>query len=145
MKDRVTFLDYVMGGCQIKVSVAIDFTGSNGDMKDPACLHYMPNRDHNNDYTEAINAVVSILESYCHEKQFPVYGFGASLKELKEISHCFAMNGNIYAPECNGVQGVLDAYYSTLQKAHLGFGGTRFDKILEYVNQHAEVMSQEIN
>lgn len=30
VEDRVTFLDYIMGGCEIGVHVAIDFTMSNG-------------------------------------------------------------------------------------------------------------------
>ena len=31
LTDRVTFLDYIFGGCEINVHVAIDFTLSNGD------------------------------------------------------------------------------------------------------------------
>lgn len=30
-EERATFLDYIFGGCEIGVHVAIDFTLSNGD------------------------------------------------------------------------------------------------------------------
>lgn len=33
MEERVSFLDYIFGGCEIGVHVAIDFTLSNGDVK----------------------------------------------------------------------------------------------------------------
>uniref|UniRef100_A0A3Q4H432 C2 domain-containing protein n=1 Tax=Neolamprologus brichardi TaxID=32507 RepID=A0A3Q4H432_NEOBR len=36
-----TFLDYIMGGCQINFTIAIDFTGSNGDPRSPQSLHYI--------------------------------------------------------------------------------------------------------
>jgi hypothetical protein len=33
VRERISFLEYVMGGCEISVHVAIDFTLSNGDPK----------------------------------------------------------------------------------------------------------------
>ena len=85
-----------MGGTEIGVHVAIDFTMSNGDPKDRNSLHYLPTQTSGNQYTEAINAVLSILENYDHDKQFPVYGFGAMMPGLNAVSHCFALNGNIF-------------------------------------------------
>ena len=41
VKQRVTFLDYIMGGCEMNVQVAIDFTGSNGDPRYSNSLHYL--------------------------------------------------------------------------------------------------------
>jgi hypothetical protein len=35
ISDRVSFLDYIMGGCEINVSVAIDYTMSNGEIGTP--------------------------------------------------------------------------------------------------------------
>lgn len=37
---RPSFLDYVRGGCEISVMVAIDFTASNGAPSLPTSLHY---------------------------------------------------------------------------------------------------------
>ena len=35
IQKRRTFLDFIFGGCEVGLSVAIDFTGSNGDPKSP--------------------------------------------------------------------------------------------------------------
>jgi len=49
---------------------------------------------------------------------FPVYGFGGQIPNnpAGKPSHCFALNGDIYAPEVSGVDGVLNAYYNSLKK-----------------------------
>jgi len=41
LNERVSFLDYVMGGCEIGVHVAIDFTLSNGNPRSMQSLHYI--------------------------------------------------------------------------------------------------------
>ena len=41
VKERVTFLDYIMGGCRVNVHVAIDFTLSNKEPENPQSLHYI--------------------------------------------------------------------------------------------------------
>ena len=40
---------------------------------------------------------------------YPVYGFGGVMPNTPDnkASHCFALNGDIYNPSCNGVNGVL--------------------------------------
>lgn len=54
-----SFLEYVFGGCEVDLTMAIDFTLSNGDPRDQHSLHYMdPNR---NQYMQAIRAVGDIL------------------------------------------------------------------------------------
>lgn len=35
LKPNVSFIDYVFGGCQIALTVAIDYTGSNGPQSNP--------------------------------------------------------------------------------------------------------------
>lgn len=40
IEKRHTFLEYVFGGCEINLSIAVDFTLSNGDPKDSESLHY---------------------------------------------------------------------------------------------------------
>ena len=49
---RYTFLEYVFGGCQINLSVAIDFTLSNGDPQSMESLHYFDQQ--RNEYLQAI-------------------------------------------------------------------------------------------
>ncbi|XP_035475387.1 copine-3 isoform X3 [Scophthalmus maximus] len=58
-----TFLDYIMGGCQINFTIAIDFTGSNGDPKSPLSLHYI-NPQGYNEYLAAIWAVGNVIQDY---------------------------------------------------------------------------------
>lgn len=40
VKQQHTFLEYVFGGCEIDLSIAIDFTMSNGEPRDASSLHY---------------------------------------------------------------------------------------------------------
>ena len=72
---------------------------------------------------------------------YPTYGFGGKLPMAPDnaCSHCFALNGNIFKPECNGLDGVLSAYYNSLQKVQL-YGPTHFSGILKYVNGFVEQM-----
>ena len=56
------------------MSIAIDYTGSNGDPKTPESLHFLGPR---NSYETAISKVGEILEPYDYDKKYPVFGFGA--------------------------------------------------------------------
>mmetsp|Transcript_4694 Transcript_4694/g.7998 ORF Transcript_4694/g.7998 Transcript_4694/m.7998 type:complete len:200 (-) Transcript_4694:272-871(-) len=77
---------------------------------------------------------------------YPVYGFGGMLPDSPEgaPSHCFALNGDIYNPECNQTKGVLQAYYESLKKVQL-YGPTHFNEILNYVNGYSEALVQEMS
>jgi len=57
LTDAPTFLDYISGGTQINLVVAIDFTESNGDPNMPDSLHYIGDKDKENDYQQAIRSV----------------------------------------------------------------------------------------
>lgn len=81
--------------------------GSNGDPSHPASLHHIAPGVLNN-YEQAINSVVSIIEDYDSDKQFPVLGFGARLPPDGRISHEFYVNMNPSSPYCSGVAGILN-------------------------------------
>jgi hypothetical protein len=74
--SKPSFLDYIGGGCELNVAVAIDFTGSNGDPRKPGTLHHMSSES-KNDYELAISSILGVLAKYDSDKRFPVYGFGA--------------------------------------------------------------------
>ena len=115
---------------QLNFIVAIDYTGSNGDPRDPKSLHYFdpgldsksrPNATielscdfdptivhQNNQYTNAIRAVGDIVQEYDSDKQFPAYGFGAKLPN-GQVDFCFNVNLTPN-PDCNMIDGVLYAY-----------------------------------
>ena len=65
LKKRNSFLEYVFGGCEIGLSIAIDFTLSNGDPLKRDSMHYMHAA---NEYLNAIKSVGSILQYYDHDK-----------------------------------------------------------------------------
>jgi copine 5/8/9 len=56
-KAMPTFLDYIAGGTQINLVVAIDFTNSNGDPKTSESLHYIGDKNKENEYQQAIRSV----------------------------------------------------------------------------------------
>jgi len=123
-----TFFDYIHGGVEINCSVAVDFTGSNGDPKDPRSLHYHLNPSEPNSYQTAIAAVAEILAPYDHDGLFPAFGFGGKLA-TGLTSHCFALNGNPQAAACAGVAGLLAAYTQALNTVSLS-GPTCFAPVI---------------
>jgi len=46
---------------------------------------------------------MDILKDYDTDQMYPVYGFGGRLANSPsgQASHCFALNGDIFGPECN--------------------------------------------
>jgi hypothetical protein len=108
IEHHYTFAQYVQGGLEVNMFVAIDFTGSNGDPKLPQSLHYLhPTHEKLNQYEEAIIQVGQVLEPYDTDKNYPVYGFGARLVNATKTfdattNHCFVL-----AEQAKGVDGVL--------------------------------------
>jgi Copine len=90
-------MTYLQGGLQLNLSVAIDFTGSNGVVTHPTSLHYM-NQYNLNQYQRAIMAIGGILLDYDYDKKIPAFGFGAKLRfpmmASNMVSHCFPLSGN---------------------------------------------------
>ena len=97
-----SFVDYIRGGCDINLVVAIDFTASNGNPNDPKSLHFM-NATVDNEYIYAIKSVGSVLAPYDSDQRYPCYGFGAKLPPSYQVSHCFALNGAEHNPEVVGI------------------------------------------
>ena len=91
-----------------------------------------------NEYLNAIRSVGNILQYYDSDKQIPVLGFGATVPpSTNRASHCFALNGNIFDPEVDGLDGVMEAYKNALKNVNL-YGPTNFAPIIELVNDMAE-------
>ena len=142
VQKRVSFLDYIFGGCEISLQVAVDFTASNGD---PNQQHSLHSQSGMNQYIQAISSVGAILEQYDSDRKYPVYGFGGQLFEnMTKASHCFALNGNIFNPECLGIQGVLNTYRNSIFNAKL-HGPTKFASILEQFNSYCRYKSAELS
>ncbi|XP_042255810.1 copine-3-like isoform X1 [Thunnus albacares] len=131
VEKEFTFLDYIMGGCQFNFTIAIDFTGSNGDPKSPQSLHYI-NPEGYNEYLSAIWAVGNVIQDYDSNKKFPVFGFGAQCPPSWNVSHEFPINFNPSNPFCDGIEGVVKAYQECLPQLKL-WGPTNFSPIINHV------------
>uniref|UniRef100_A0A8C0FNN3 Copine-3 n=1 Tax=Bubo bubo TaxID=30461 RepID=A0A8C0FNN3_BUBBB len=155
IETEYSFLDYVMGGCQINFTVGVDFTGSNGDPKSPDSLHYI-SPDGINEYLIAIWSVGSVVQDYDTDKLFPAFGFGAQVPPSWQVgpsqrwavalsmsvSHEFALNCNPSNPYCHGIQGIVDAYRQILPQIRL-YGPTNFSPIINHVARFAAHSAQQ--
>lgn len=136
-----SFLDFVMGGCQINFTVGIDFTGSNGDPRSPNSLHYM-SPDGLNQYLSALWSVGQVVQHYDSDKLFPAFGFGAKLPpDFQVAHHDFALNFNPTNPFCQGIEGIIDSYRKVLPQLRLS-GPTNFSPLINNVSSIAAAAAQ---
>ncbi|XP_032830428.1 copine-1-like isoform X1 [Petromyzon marinus] len=135
-----SFLDYIMGGCQINFTVGIDFTGSNGDPRSPDSLHYLSPTGLN-EYLEALWSVGMVVQDYDTDKMFPAFGFGAQIPPTFQVSHEFALNFNPTNPYCVGVQGIVETYRNCLPQIRF-YGPTNFAPIIQQVARFAAAAQQ---
>uniref|UniRef100_A0A7N6BBR5 C2 domain-containing protein n=1 Tax=Anabas testudineus TaxID=64144 RepID=A0A7N6BBR5_ANATE len=131
-----SFLDYIMGGCQIQFTVAIDFTASNGDPRNSCSLHYI----HPYQPNEYLKALVAIKQTSCVSPPPPPPPNPPPPPPI-QVSHDFAVNFNEENPECAGIQGVVEAYQACLPKLQL-YGPTNIAPIIQKV---AKTASQEVH
>uniref|UniRef100_A0A8C3AWH6 Copine-3 n=1 Tax=Cyclopterus lumpus TaxID=8103 RepID=A0A8C3AWH6_CYCLU len=118
-----SFLDYVMGGCQINFTVGIDFTGSNGDPRSPNSLHYM-SPDGLNQYLSALWSVGHVVQDYDTDKLFPAFGFGAKLPPDYQVSSP--------TNQSQRIDGIIEAYRMVMPQLKLS-GPTNFSPIINHV------------
>jgi hypothetical protein len=136
LHQKPTFVEYVKGGCQLRLMVAIDFTGSNGDPRLPESLHYW-HESKQNMYQQAINAVGSILAPYDSDQKIHAWGFGAKVNG--NISHCFPLTLDDKSTEVDGLDGLMKYYKNAL--FHVGLSGpTLFHPV---ISKAAELTSAE--
>ena len=131
-----SFLDYIQGGTQVNFTLAVDFTGSNGNPADPRSLHYKDPSGRPNQYVTAISAVGEIVQDYDSDKMFPALGFGARVPPSWEVSHEFYLNLSPESPFCAGLAGVLAAYNNALHNVQL-YGPTNFSPVINHVAKFA--------
>lgn len=137
---QYSFLDYVYGGLEIGLIVAIDMTRSNGDPRDEDSLHYY-DTSQPNDYVMAMRAVGEILQHYDSDDKYPVLGFGAKVPPTHTVcSHCFALNGNIFDAEVDGLDGIIKCYRKALGAVSL-HGPTHFADVIRFASNMARPYS----
>ena len=125
-----TFVDYLKAGVQIGLSVAIDFTGSNGNPKDQRSLHFV-NGLEPNQYERAISSCGSIVAYYDYDQLFPCFGFGAKING--QVAPLFNLNFQ-QDPNINLVENIIGAYHNAINVVQL-WGPTNFGPIIRTMNQ----------
>ena len=124
-----TFVDYLKAGVQIGLSIAIDFTGSNGNPNDPRSLHFIGGQEPNQ-YERAIYACGNIMAYYDYDQLFPCYGFGAKINNTP----CPLFNLNFQQnPNVHLIENIIQEYHKALNSVRL-WGPTNFGPILKATN-----------
>ena len=126
------FIDYLKGGMEINLTVAIDFTSSNNPPSDKNSLHYLGAEK--TQYEIAIKSCGDIVAKYDLDQKFPVFGFGGKFYGNDKASHCFPLNGNPSDPEIKGIDGILEAYRDVLNNTEL-YQPTNFHYIIDKLNE----------
>jgi len=142
IEPNPSFLEYIAGGLQVNFTVAIDFTGSNGRPTDPNSLHYRDPTGRPNQYVTAIQSVGEIIQDYDSDKQFPCLGFGARIPPNGEVSHEFFLTLDSSKPFCAGLEGILSAYYTSINNVQL-YGPTNFSPVINHVAKFAQVYQKD--
>lgn len=132
------FTDYLAGGCELELTIAIDFTGSNGDPRVPGTLHYRHTDGQLNDYEKAITAVGGVIARYDSDQKFPVFGFGAKYGGV--IQHCFQIGRTV---EIDGLSGVLEAYREVFSTGLTMSGPTVFSEVVDFAAAAARSKQEE--
>ncbi|KAL6329535.1 hypothetical protein AAG906_022084 [Vitis piasezkii] len=126
-KQLYSFIDYVSSGFEFNFMVAVDFTASNGNPRNPDSLHY-------------IDPSGEVIQFYDSDRRFPAWGFGGRTID-GTVSHCFNLNGSASGVEVEGVQGIMAAYASALNHVALA-GPTLFGQV---INNAAEIARQSLS
>ena len=124
-----TFVDYLKAGVQIGLSIAIDFTGSNGNPNDARSLHFIRGQEPNQ-YERAIYSCGSIMAYYDYDQLFPCYGFGAKINN--QPTPLFNLNFQ-QDPNIHLIPNVIEEYHKALNVVRL-WGPTNFGPILRITN-----------
>ena len=124
-----TFVDYLKAGVQIGLSIAIDFTGSNGNCNDPRSLHYIGGNQPNQ-YERAIYACGNIVAYYDYDQLFPCYGFGANINNTPTPIFNLSLTSN---PNIHLIENIIQEYHKALSTVKL-WGPTNFGPIIRTTN-----------
>lgn len=129
MKDY-NFMEYIRAGVRLGLDIAIDFTNSNGHPLQVDSLHRVA-EGVQNDYEKAIYSCGNIVAQYDYDQMFPVFGFGAKIRDDTEVSMCFniTLTDNSYI---NRIDGVLREYHNVLRNITFS-GPTYFSPIIRQV------------
>ncbi|KAK3769056.1 hypothetical protein RRG08_012006 [Elysia crispata] len=131
---QYSLLDYIRGGCLLRLIIAIDFTASNGAFSDPLSLHNLE-KARSNQYLNALEALGSVIARYDPEQKVGAFGFGAKPSQGAPTDFCLQLTSSNWV---KGIKGVSEAYHSILPS--LTFAGpTYLAPVLDRAMEIADV------
>ncbi|ORX47925.1 Copine-domain-containing protein [Piromyces finnis] len=133
-----TFYDFISTGTEIKLTIGIDMSASNGGFSKAridSCLHRLYDDGRLNDYQKTIKVIGSILEAYDTDKLIPVYAFGCKVDN--RIEQCWPINEDEINPEIDGIDSVLEVYEYAVRRVQFS-GPTTFSEIINLVGTNAD-------
>ena len=117
-KPSASIKDFVQMGVTFALSVAIDFSASNGIPKDPASHHFV-GAGGPNPYQASMRCLLQHLAQRIPQARIRAYGFGANFGALDP--NCFPMSLSPQSQDFASVDELLAAYAraaQSLQPAH---------------------------
>jgi len=138
--DKISLIKLKKDGLNIDLSIAIDFTGSNGSPDSTYSLHYIKNGFVNN-YEKSIRACCDILSVYNKKDEYDVYGFGAYVNG--EFSNCFNINFNQNS-KIRGVENIIKEYKNAVNAVDFS-GGTYFSPVINSINEKINSSNKSLN
>ena len=135
-----TFLQYISGGCEFRVIIAIVLTSSNGNTRDEQSLHYFD--DHNkNGYEESLYSICTILLKYDSYQKYPVYGFGIKHCSIdnndstddRSIDPCYRLRND----DADGADGILQLYRKKFRSGLIMVTTRHYASVIEQAGKDA--------
>lgn len=126
--------DCIVNGTEFDISIAVDFTISNGAASNPNSFHQLSGFNH---YRKAMELILDVMFNFDKEEKVALYGFGAKIKGIKEfdeeeINHCFPLSGDPKRVTVTGIEAAVKAYESIVPSLKF-YGPTYFRYFLREV------------
>ena len=139
------FVDYLKGGWYINMTVAIDFTSSNGTLHD-----IDPLMRKQNDYELALQEVGKILQPYSYKHQFTAKGFGGIPHFILEDENrdpedevninCFNLKNDPNSTTIASLEDLRKYYVNAINGTTM-WGPTLFNPLLDDMENYMIYMS----
>eukprot|EP01083_Nonionella_stella_P198472 728659_1 len=139
-KSASTFIDYLQGGVDMSLMVAIDFTASNNHPSNIDSLHCIQHPNSGQPiisaYQHAIRVIGNIVSIYDNDQMYPVWAFGLNVpSQGPNAAHSFNLNFVKDNPEVHGIHGIEQTYINAINAISTNTiilsGPTFFSPILE--------------
>jgi hypothetical protein len=124
-----SLIKLIKKGLNLDLSIAIDFTCSNGWIDSPSSLHYIENGFVNN-YEKAIRENYKIISNLNEKDKYDIYGFGADIDG--KFEECFNLNMS-NNPSIIGIENIISQYKKAVKTVNFS-GGTYFAPVINKIN-----------